>query len=193
MLYLTVILMSMTIIILIDGIFFLPIFSLNLGYVVFAVVVSTIIEILISGAIAFLVRWLMPAKWFSIDNKIFCAGKNECRFYEKLGIKVWKDKVLELGCFTSFRKNKIQQPTDKDYVKRFIVESNFGVAIHALSVPLGFLVILVFPIEFFFMFGLPVAIVGAVLNLMPMFILRYNLKKLHRLYNYNLKREQKTI
>ena len=43
-------------------------------------------------------------------------------------------------------------------------------------------------LSFWFLFGFPVALVGAILNLMPTFALRYNLVKLHSLYRINLRR-----
>jgi len=43
---------------------------------------------------------------------------------------------------------------------------------------MGFLVIFILPLKYALRIGLPVAIVGFVLNLLPVFILRYNLPKL---------------
>ena len=176
----------------VDIVFFCAPYGIEWWYVVVAVIISTVVEIMISGLIAFAVRWLLPHKWFAIDKKFYAAGKKESKFYEKLGIKKWKDKVLELGSFTNFHKNKVQEPTNNEYIERFITEANYGVLIHALSIPLGFLVIFIYPLKFWFMFGLPVALVGAFLNTLPTFILRYNLPKLYSLHKFNMLREKRT-
>ncbi|MBE7087583.1 MAG: hypothetical protein E7369_04705, partial [Clostridiales bacterium] len=94
----------------------------------------TVSVILIDGIFAFIVRWLLPKNWFNENRKIFVAKNSECKFYEHLKIKKWKDKVLELGCFTSFSKSKIVKPKDPEYLKQFIIESNYGIVCHIVGV-----------------------------------------------------------
>jgi hypothetical protein len=53
-------------------------------------------------------------------------------------------------------------------------------------------VIFIYPIKVWLYFGFPVAVVNAILNLLPLMILRYNLPKLHTLYRINKKREMRT-
>ena len=67
-------------------------------YVV-AVVIFTISSILLDGLVALIIR-KMNEKHFDYHKKIFNASSKRIRFYESLGIKKWKDKVLELGMFT---------------------------------------------------------------------------------------------
>lgn len=189
MLYLIVILLSMVLISIIDCTIFAHIYNLSVAYVIIAVAVSTIIEILLSGLVAFIVRWCLPKRWFQINKKFFSATKKEKIFYDKICIKKWKDKIPELGSFTSFHKDKVREPNNSEYVERYIVEANYGVLIHFISVFVGFAVIFFYPLKFWYMFGLPVAIVGAILNLLPTFTLRYNLTKLHVLYKFNAKRK----
>jgi hypothetical protein len=119
------------------------------------------------------------------------AGKRETIFYEKIGIKKWKDKVLELGSFAGFRKNKLIDPTNNEYVKRFIIESNYGIGVHVSGTIIGFLVIFCCPKTLWLTVGLPVAIVNVFYNFLSYAILRYNLVKLHKLYRINEKRAQK--
>ena len=168
-----------------------PIFGFDVWYIILAVVVSTVSVIAIDGLCATLSRWILPKKWFGVDKKIFAAGKKECRFYEKIGIKKWKEKVLELGVFANFRKNKIADPNNNEYVSRYIYEANCGVLGHALGALLGFLIIFIYPLQYWLCFGLPVGVVNFVLSSMPLFILRYNLPKLHTLYKFNERRESK--
>lgn len=171
-------------------IFVAPLYDVTLWQIAFYVSVSVVAAIAIDALFATVVRWLLPEKWFSVDRKRWAAGKKECRFYEKIGIKEWKDKVIELGCFTGFRKNKIADPNNNEYVGRYITEANYGVGCHITGVLCGYLVCLIFP-EYWLSVGLPVGFVNMVLNGLSLMILRYNLPKLHTLYRINLKREKR--
>ncbi len=152
-------------------------------------VVCTLSAIAIDGILAAIVRRLLPEKWFSVDKKVFCASKKEMRFYEKLGIKAWKEKVLELGVFTSFSKKQISEPHNNEYVARYIVEANYGVVCHLADIIIGSgCIAFCCPMNLWVSIGIPVTVVNIVLNVLPVFILRYNLPKLHVLYKYNQKR-----
>lgn len=163
-------------------------FELSLLYIILAAVLGAIAVIAIDGVFAFIIRRL-PEKWFSYDKKIWNVSKAECNFYEKLGIKLWKDKILELGVFTSFSKKTIANPDSKEYMERFILESNYGAIIHIANAIFGFLVIFCFPLKLVFCFGLPISIVNAILSLLPYIILRYNIPRLHRMRNLLEKKE----
>lgn len=190
MLYLFSILFFVIIVIILNLLLLVKTMSLTFWGVVFMVLLSVLLVLLIDALIAFIVRWVFPKTWFGVSKKIFFVSKEEQRFYERLGIKKWKDKVVELGAFAGFRKNKILDPTNNEYVERFIVEANYGVVVHFLSCFFGFFVILFYP-KFWFSIGIPVAIVNAFYNCLSMFILRYNLPKLHTLYKFNKRREKK--
>ena len=163
-------------------------FELSLLYIILAAVLGAIAVIAIDGVFAFIIRRL-PEKWFSYDKKIWNVSKAECNFYEKLGIKLWKDKILELGVFTSFSKKTIANPDSKEYMERFILESNYGAIIHIANAIFGFLVIFCFPLKLVFCFGLPISLVNAILSLLPYMILRYNIPRLHRMRNLLEKKE----
>lgn len=142
-------------------------------------VFATIVVVLVDGVTAFFIRRL-PERWFLPENARFRVGEKERRFYRKLKIKAWKDKVPELGFFTGFRKNHLADAHDREYLGRFLMESNYGVVIHLANTLSGFLIVLI-P-EVGVSIGLPVALVNAVLSLMPMAILRYHTAPLLRLY-----------
>ncbi len=165
--------------------------SVSVGYAFFASFVSIAAVIIVDALVACLCRWLMPKKWFGRTVSVFEASKKRCKFYEKLGIKKWKDKVPELGHLTGFRKNKISDPKNNEFIERFIIESHYGIADHLLSMIFGFSIIFVLPLEHWFRFGLPVAAVNVVYNLLSFMILRYNLPKLKTLYKYNERHPQK--
>ena len=162
-------------------------FDNNVWNIVLCVSVSVVAAIAIDSVFATLVRWICPKKWFSVDKDCWAAKKKECRFYEKIGIKKWKDKVIELGFLTGFRKNKIADPNNNEYVGRYIVEANYGIGVHIACMVGGYLVCLVFPVHWYSI-GLPVGFVSMILNALSFMILRYNLPKLRTLYRINAKR-----
>ncbi len=133
------------------------------------------------GLSAVIVRRALPEKWFGKDVKIHKVGKKECKFYEMLGIKYWKDHVLELGMFTSFSKKTVADPNDPAYVERFIMECNYGVQVHIWNLLLGFVLPFFFPHDIGMRFVLPAALVNLFLSTLPLMILRYNIPRLHRL------------
>ena len=94
------------------------------------------------GVFAFIIRRL-PNKWFDEKVKMHYASRKELKFYEKLGVRTWKDKVPELGGFTSFHKDKIRDGDNPEYLKRFILECNYGAVIHLVTAILGFLIVFI--------------------------------------------------
>ena len=149
-----------------------------------------VVAVIILDAIVATVSRLLPKKCAQHDKKIFTVSAKEKKFYEKLKIRKWKDKVPEIGQFTGFRKNKIVDPKSVEYLDRFLLEACYGEIGHFFSVFLGFLILLLFPIsKLWFAVSIPVACVNAVLNLPSLFILRYNSYKLEILRKSNLKKQ----
>ena len=154
------------------------------------IVALVIISVGIDGLVAFIIR-AMPEKWFDYKKKIFVTSKGEMRIFKLIGVKKWKDKVPELGMFTNFRKNKIENPKDPAYLSRYILEACYGIVIHLVSFFTAFLILLCNldlykgVINLSLTVCLPVAIVNAVLIVLPAFILKHNLPKLVRLYEFN--------
>ena len=153
-------------------------------------------SLLVDGIVAFIGRRL-PKKWMNPNKKIFHTSDREMKFYEKIGVRKWKDKVPELGGFTSFHKNKLSDPWNNEYVERYMLEVCYGVVIHEASPFFAFLIIL---LDYKMYTGqswmwltimLPVAIVNAILILLPAFILKYNLPKLKMLWEINMKNKKK--
>ena len=77
-----------------------------------------------------------------------------------------------------FSKKHIKDPNDPEYIKTFIVECNKGTVEHFVSIFAGFLCIFIFPLKYALVIGVPVAIINVILNILPIFILRYNIPKL---------------
>lgn len=142
---------------------------------------AVILEIAIDGLIAALIRKILPEKYFDYTVKFHNASKKECKLYEKLGVKVWKDYVLELGQFTDFSKREVANPNSIEYIERFILENNYGAVLHILSCFFGFILIPFFPGRTKLTIILPAAIINFILNLLPFMILRYNTDRLQRI------------
>ncbi len=192
MFYIITILLCMAVIATVNYFVSAPIFGFDIWYIIIAVTLATVIVIAIDAIFATIVRWCLPKKYFTLENKIFCAKPKEAKFYEKIGVRKWKELVLELGAFTNFRKNKIAEPNNNEYLSRYIMEANYGVVVHLADMIFGFLLLVVYP-PYWLCFGLPVAFVNLVLNFLPFATLRYNLPKLQKLYALNVKRQEREL
>lgn len=159
------------------------------GWVVLGVLAETVGVIAFDGLQAWIIRWFpLPKRWFSPESRAFRTPGWERKLYRKLKIGKWKRLVPELGGFTDFHKDKLQSTSDADYLRRFILENNYGTAIHLTNAVLGF-VLLALPFWNRLTVALPIAVVNAVLSLMPYMILRYNTPPLVRLYVAAKKKE----
>lgn len=183
MFYIFVITVATAIIAAANALFVAPVYEMN-GWLPALYTVATVVGVIaIDGVTAFLVNRL-PKKWFNHHFKIFTVGAKEKKFYEKLKIRKWKDKIPELGALGGFRKNQISDPFNNAYVERYLQEVAYGEVVHFASLFVGFFVLLFFP-RFWLTIGLPVAVVNLLMNLPSLFILRYNSHKLEVLFKSN--------
>ena len=142
-------------------------------YVLIAVVWCTALQFALDGLIAIIIN-KMPDGWFGVDNPAYYVSKGETKLYKKLKVRIWKDKVWELGGLGGFSKKKLKEPNNPEYIEKFIIECNKGVLTHRLSYPVGFLAMLTLPNVCALTIALPVAIVNLFLNVLPTIVLRYN-------------------
>ena len=149
-------------------------------YVVIAVVWCTALQFALDGLVAIAVR-LTPDRFYGIDNPLYRISEWEKDMYKRIGVRRWKDKVWELGAAGGFSKKNLTDPSDPEYIKRFIIECNRGVMTHRMSYPVGFLAMLTLPGVCAFSIALPVALVNLYLNILPTLVLRYNTPKLKSL------------
>ena len=124
----------------------------------------TLFQFAIDGLFAMIVH-LFPNKWFEIDNKLYLVSNKERKFYEKIKIRQWKDKIWELGSLGGFSKKSLKSSSDKEYLKQFIIESNKGVLTHIIGCFAGFSAIFIFPTACLFNITLPICIINFILNL----------------------------
>ena len=145
----------------------------------------------IDGFFAFIIRRL-PEKWFAPEARLFTVGKRERNFYRRTRIDKWKKYVPEWGCFTGFHKDKMREPDNSEYIGRFLLESNYGVAGHVAGALFGFGIMLI-PIVPALSVALPVASVNCLLSLLPTAILRSNTPALRGLYKRARAKEETKI
>ena len=190
LLYSIIILISAVAIITLNS-FFNPLYHDKWWLYIIFTVALIIIVILIDALVALIIR-KMPEKYFQKDKGIFKTGERELKFYTFLRVQKWKDYVPELGSFTGFHKNKVTNPFDNEYIARFILEARYGIAIHFYSVPTSFLILLLDwkmysgQSNIWLTICLPIAIINAILIVLPAFILKVNLPRLLRIYNNNI-------
>jgi hypothetical protein len=157
-------------------------------YVIIAVVWCTALQFALDGLWAIVINKL-PNRWFGVENPLYRVSKKERELYKKLKVRLWKDKVWELGGLGGFSKKLLREPENPEYIERFIIECNKGVLTHRLSYPIGFLAMLTLPNICAYTIALPVAIVNLFLNILPTLALRYNTPMLQAL----LKRLKKKV
>jgi hypothetical protein len=187
MLLYTLIISIATVIIILANFFIAGSLDLNnLLWLTIDTVTGVIAIIAWDGLMAFIIRRALPMSWFSPGKKIFQVSKKEKKFYQSIKIKSWKDKIPELGGFTSFHKNELSSSNDVEYLKRFIIESNYGVIIHVENALLGLLIFLI-PMCSAPSIWIPIFAVNFVLSMLPVFVLRYVTHTLNRLYEKQIK------
>ena len=139
--------------------------------------------LLINGLVALVCCKLLPKKWYVTDSWLFNPSKKECLFYEKLGIKKWKDKNIDLGKLNGFKKDRVEN--NPEHIQRFILENNMGFVEHFISLFVSILAIFILPIKLVLIVGLPILITTLILNILPVMILRYNMPRLKTLYKFS--------
>lgn len=142
-------------------------------YVLIAVCFCAVLDFAIDGGMAILIR-LTPDRLYPPFSPRFAVSEREKRWYLKLGVRFWKDKIWELGGLGGFSKKRLLSPDDPAYIEKFIIECHKGVVTHRLSYPMGFLIMLTLPNLCAFTIALPVAMVNLFLNILPTVALRYN-------------------
>ncbi len=154
--------------------------SVSLKMLIICCATLPVALIAVDGVIATFIRRALPEKWYDYKVNWRKVGQKECKFYDFLHIKAWKDKVLELGVFTSFSKKKIANPRSREYMEQFILECNYGWSIHLWNAILGFILLWCYPHSIMITVTLPACLINFVLSMLPFMILRYNLPRLHR-------------
>ena len=160
-------------------------------YIIIAVIWCTALQFALDGLIAIAIN-KMPDRWFGVNNRLYHATQKEKNLYKKLKVRLWKDKIWELGGLGGFSKKKLKEPDNPKYIEKFIIECNKGVLTHRLSYPIGFLVMLTLSGDCIFTIALPVAVVNLFLNVLPTMALRYNTPMLKAILT-RMERKQSSV
>lgn len=159
---------------------------------VFAIIIiSLLVLVIIDAVCALFVRYCLPKKVFNPMLKVYKVAKGEKKFYERLGIRKWKDRIPEAGqIFANFSKTEVSDMTNNEYVLKFISETIYAEIMHWLSAFFSFLIIFI-DLRLALTVGLPLVIGNIILNILPVMVQRYNRPKLMVLYERNKRLEQK--
>lgn len=153
---------------------------------------AVLFEIALNAFIATLVCKWLPDRWFDHNKRIFSVPKWETNLYIKLGVKKWKDSVLELGQLNGFKKDKLASTSDEQYTEMFLLECNKGYIDHLTSIAFSAVVLVLFIPNPLLMLtiGLPVIFTSWIINFMSLAILRYNIPRLKKMLELNRRRQQ---
>ena len=129
----------------------------------------------IDALVAVLVR-LYPEEKIDPFGGFFAARRWERKLYVRLGVRRWKDRIPEMGgLLAHFPKKHVADRHDNAYLLKFLRETCYAEVMHLWSIPAGFLVLLLFFVPHYSVlwFGLPVAVINAVLQTLPVITQRY--------------------
>ena len=159
---------------------------------VFAItIISLAVLLLIDAVCALFVRYCLPKKVFNPFLKVYNVAKGERKFYERIGVRKWKDRIPEAGqLFANFAKTEIADMTNNEYVYKFMSETIYAEIMHWLSVILSFLIIFI-DLSLALYVALPLIVGNIILNILPVMVQRYNRPKLMVLYQRNEKMKKK--
>lgn len=135
-----------------------------------------------SSAFIMLITRILPKKVFNPYRKRYKTFNKESNFYNKIGIKKWKDKVPELGKIGGFAKNKLNSPNDPGYLYRFLTEICIAESLHTLSIIMGALIFFILPPKYLLTIALPIFLINGILHILPVLIQRYLRPKMLKIY-----------
>ena len=188
-LYVLVIVIAASILALINA-FFMP-WWLSPALVTYSVIGCIALHGAGAGIIYSMRRFIKPTSWY------FKVSKRETRFWEFFGVRKFKDLLPDLGGkFVGFEKARLANPKDTEYIKKYIHETCVGEIGHILGGILGFAVLLLLPMHYYWLIiALPCAVVNLFLAILPIITMRYNRYKLLSLLKIveiqNLREERK--
>ena len=128
------------------------VYNLSASYIILAVLCGTIIVFLIDFVI-FGIIYILPNKWFKADLDFYKANEHQKMAYQKLGVK--KKDWVSMGEGILMLKKK-------------------AFWAHIFATVLGFSIIAIFPIDYWFIFSVPIGLMNFVLNGIPIIAIRYN-------------------
>ena len=190
-LYLVVIFITLGLIMVVNSyLSYAGIIDYSIRYVVLFTLIIFVFEFLVNLICVCVPRYVCPKKMMYPERKIYTVHKWESKLYNRLKINKWKDIIPELGCLAGFVKTKVESD-DPSYLLKFAEETVYAEVMHTLSAILSFTILLIPPYDLMFNITFWIAIVSFGLNILPIFVQRYNRPRLLRMYYRELKIRRK--
>ncbi len=148
-------------------------------FTVSMIVINTTFWLIVCFGMAYGVR-LIPCSFYEKNTWLFHERSYEKRFYKKIQLSRWKDKLPEWGDVFNFEKKNLHKELNKNYLNKFILETYYAEVGHIGMGIVGFTCIVVNP-ESFARFALICSSVNLVVQIPFCLIQRYNRPRLTRL------------
>lgn len=163
--------------------------SMGAGIAVLHTVLNVVLMVAIDAIVALIVH-SVPEEKIDPFKKIFVASNKERKFYEKLGVRVWKDIIPESGkALAGFDKRQVEKPNDNTYILKFLRETCYAGIMHVISIFACFVVFAFMPYKLSIV--LPVVLTNVLLQLLPVIVQRYNRIRLISLYYFNKRHQER--
>ena len=163
--------------------------SMGAGIAVLHTSLNVLLMVVIDAIVAIIVH-SVPENKIDPFKKIFVASNGERKFYESLGVRVWKDIIPESGkALVGFDKRQIEKPTDNTYILKFLRETCYAGIMHAISIFACLIVFAFMPYKLTIV--LPVVLTNIFLQLLPVIVQRYNRIRLISLYYFNKRHQER--
>ena len=184
-LYLTIIFVASCTVALFNALFA----SMGAGIAVLHTALNVVLMVAIDAIIALIVH-SVPEEKIDPFKKIFVASNKERKFYEKLGVRVWKDIIPESGkALAGFDKRQVEKPNDNTYILKFLRETCYAGIMHVISIFACFVVFAFMPYKLSIV--LPVVLTNVFLQVLPVIVQRYNRIRLISLYYFNKRHQER--
>lgn len=134
---------------------------------------------------------IVPQSIFNPKNALFNVKEKETQRLQKLKVHKWKDKIPEVGSAKGFKKNKLYDPYNPNYIKEFLKESCIAEAIHSMSILWGLVSLLLVPKHLLLPLGIPIFVFVFLVHIFPILIQRYIRPRLQRTLEMIEKRQAK--
>lgn len=172
--YIIVVVIASALIVFINSIFTSFGFGWILLWMLAGLVGLYVLDTILAGIVM-----IVPRKIYNPFSKRAKVFKFEKKFYEKIGIRNWKDKIPigkgPLG--NGRRKDKVTEINNINYLAMFMMDSYRAEIMHAVQALVAWLLLVIYPFNLLTI-SIPIAVVHTVLQVLPICVQRYNRPRL---------------
>lgn len=166
--------------------------SLPLSFM-FLTFLKCLLFVAIPAVVITIASHLLPKSLFNPFKKCFYVKDKELKFYNKLQVRKWKDKIPELGSLSGFAKKKLADPNNPEYIFKFLLENCIADVLHTVSMIVPIVMFFFIPKVYILTMALPLFLTNFVLHFMPRCVQRFLRPKMIKLYKrLERKTEQQT-